>query len=86
MLVPPPIEVVPVDRVGQYFVWKIEDQPKGNALVHRQDVTVGEMVEKSILVTGGLVAGDRIAAAGVHLLLEGQVVRPLASKAGDRTP
>lgn len=81
-----PIEVVPVDRVGQYFVWKIEDQPKGNALVHRQDVTVGEMVEKNILVTGGLVAGDRIAAAGVHLLLEGQVVRPLASKAGDRTP
>lgn len=79
---PVPIEAVPVDGVGQYFVWRIN--PKGDkaATVRRVDVTVGELLDGYVVVERGLSAGDRIAAAGVHVLSEGQQVRPMTG--GDR--
>jgi multidrug efflux system membrane fusion protein len=54
--------------------------------VHRVDVKVGEMMQNEILVIEGLAKGDRIAAAGVHLLQEGRPVRPLDAATGDHRP
>ncbi len=69
-----PIDRVPIDGQGQYYVWKI--QKKGDVLVvHRQDVTVGEAIGDDVEILNGLNNGDRIAAQGVHLLSEGQQVR-----------
>ncbi len=51
--------------------------------VRRVDVTVGQMLEREILVTDGIERGDRIAAAGVHLLKDGQKVRLLDGAARD---
>ena len=69
-----PIDAVPVDGQGQYYVWKIDDE--GSVLtVRRQDVTVGEAMGDDIEILDGLSKGDRMAAQGVHLLQEGQEVR-----------
>ncbi len=71
-----PIEAVPVDGLGNYYVWSINEDSEGTGTVHRVDVQVGEMVGDDILVVEGVESGDRIALAGVHLLQEGQQVRP----------
>jgi RND family efflux transporter MFP subunit len=70
-----PIESVPVDGSGRYYVWKLREAGDGIWTVHRADVDVGPIEGESIAVTSGLRAGDRIAAAGVHLLQEAQKVR-----------
>jgi RND family efflux transporter MFP subunit len=75
--IPVPLDLVPVDGQGQYYVWRVDPQPDKTALVRRVNVKVGEMFGSDILVTDGLKPEDRIAAAGVHLLQEGQRVRPL---------
>ncbi len=80
-----PLELVPVDGSGNYFVWLVEAGADGMATVKRVDVEVGEMTENKIVVTDGLKEGDRIAAAGVHFLTEGQKVRPLETKGGNTT-
>ena len=71
---PVPIETVPVDGVGQYYVWKVVQGAGDTWTVHRVDVRVGPMQKGTILVVEGLKQGDRIAAAGVHFLHEGQQV------------
>jgi len=68
-----PIDAVPVDGQGQYYVWKIDDEG-GVLTVRRQDVTVGEAMGDDIEILDGLSKGDRMAAQGVHLLQEGQQV------------
>lgn len=78
-----PLGAVPVDGVGNYFVWKVEPNEEGTMTVRRVDVTVGQMLEREILVTDGIERGDRIAAAGVHLLKDGQKVRLLDGAARD---
>jgi RND family efflux transporter MFP subunit len=80
-----PIDAVPIDDQGNYFVWVVKDAADGTGTVHRTDVTVGDMVQNDILVLDGLSQGDRIALAGVHLLQDGQRVRPLPTQ-GDATP
>jgi RND family efflux transporter MFP subunit len=77
-----PIEAVPIDEQGDYFVWVVEDAAGGTGTVHRTAVKVGEMVQDDILVLEGLSVGDRIALAGVHLLQEGQQVRPFLAQEG----
>jgi RND family efflux transporter MFP subunit len=77
-----PIDAVPVDGLGAYFVWRVEEQADGTLMVHRVDVKVGEMMEDEILVIEGLKRGDRIATAGVHHLVEGQQIRLLGSQPG----
>ncbi len=72
-----PIDAVPVDELGTYHVWKVNNDSSGRLSVHRVDVQVGEMVQNDIIVLSGLSKGDRIATAGVHLLREGQQVRLL---------
>jgi RND family efflux transporter MFP subunit len=78
-----PIDAVPIDGQGIYYVWKLKPSTGDCFTVHRQDVTVGEIINDNILVTAGLKEGDRIALAGVHLLQENQEVRLLKEKTGE---
>ena len=75
-----PIDAVPVDGRGQHYVWVVRSAEDGTGAVHRVDVQVGEMVQDDILVLDGLEQGQHIAAAGVHLLQEGQRVRPFSAQ------
>jgi len=76
-----PIDVVPVDGLGNYYVWLLKKSAENIYTVHRVDVEVGDMTGDSIQILKGLKQGDRIAMAGVHYLQEGQHVRLLESKA-----
>ncbi len=69
-----PIEIVPVDDAGRHHVWKLSQGEGTVWTVHRVEVKVGEMLGKEIIVQEGIQAGDRLVAAGVHLLREGQQV------------
>ncbi|MFO0875689.1 MAG: efflux RND transporter periplasmic adaptor subunit [Phycisphaerales bacterium] len=80
-----PVEVVAIDGAGKHYVWLVKDAADGTALVHRVDVEVGEIVDDSIVVSRGLKQGQTIAAAGVHQLVEGQRVRPMADDSGTAT-
>ena len=77
-----PIDAVPIDGLGNYHVWKVEAGADGTSTVHRAEVEVGEIIQSEILIVKGLERGDRIALAGVHLLEEGQRVRPLDEATG----
>lgn len=72
-----PADAVPVDTAGQYFVWNLKEEQKDIFTVQRKDVDIGEMVDDRIVVIKGVSEGERIAAAGVHILKEGQRVRLL---------
>lgn len=69
-----PIESVPVDDAGRHYVWKLSQDQGTVWTVHRVEVKVGEMLGNEIVVLEGVQAGDRLVAAGVHLLREGQQV------------
>lgn len=72
-----PLQALPVDGVGTYYVWKLTPGDGDEWIAHRVDVEVGDLTGNSAVVTGGLEIGDRIAAAGVRFLREGQRVRLL---------
>ena len=72
-----PLDAVPVDGLGQYFVWRVEPVEGDLYAVTRQDVSVGELTAENIIITAGLSRGDRVAAAGVNILVEGQQVKLL---------
>ncbi|NLS91847.1 MAG: efflux RND transporter periplasmic adaptor subunit [Planctomycetaceae bacterium] len=57
---------------GKPGVWVVD--PKDGA-VHRQPVTVGELTNEGVEITGGLVPGQWVVTAGAPLLHEGQRVR-----------
>ncbi len=82
---PVPLDAVPVDGLGQYYVWKLKETGEGSYTVHRADVEVGEVDGDDIVVVGGLAKGDRIALAGVHVLTEGREVRLLESRSDPST-
>ena len=72
-----PLDAVPVDSAtGKYSVWILKATGDGLATAHMQTVEVGSVMGNSILVRSGLTTNDRIALAGVHVLKEGQTVRP----------
>jgi RND family efflux transporter MFP subunit len=75
-----PLDLVPVDGVGQYYVWLLEPDGDGVFSLTRRDVSVGEVRGDSITVSSGLQNGDRIAAAGVNVVVEGQKVRLLQAE------
>jgi multidrug efflux system membrane fusion protein len=80
-----PVNAVPIDEVGKYYVWKAKAMPDGQSYtVHKTIVKVGEMAQGNIKVTDGLSKGDRIAAAGVNFLQEGQQVYLLDAQAGSK--
>ncbi len=68
---------------GQTSVWVVEGAD--NKVVPRT-VQIGAYRENGVTVLSGLSAGERVVAAGVHKLLAGQVVRPLAYAAGMAQP
>ncbi|MES2127028.1 MAG: efflux RND transporter periplasmic adaptor subunit [Pseudomonadota bacterium] len=61
-----------VDRNGQRLVWVV-DEAKGR--VSQREVTLGSAQNDSVLIRGGLVGGETIVSAGVHMLLQGQRVK-----------
>lgn len=75
-----PLDAVPIDEVGQYYVWRVTPSAGEVFEVERRNVKVGPMTLERVLVTEGLAKGDRIALAGVHLLREGTRVRLLEAK------
>lgn len=78
-----PIDAVPVDVGGTYFTWKLDAAENGTYAVHRQAVEVGAMEGDSIQILKGLAKGDKIAASGVHILQEGQLVREFVPKSAE---
>ena len=53
-------------------VWVISK----NGIAHPQQVTAGQYTEAGVAITSGLQAGEMVAIAGVHTLMNGQKVRP----------
>jgi RND family efflux transporter MFP subunit len=70
-----PIEAVPVDGNGKYYVWTIKKEADDEYSVTRKDVQVGKIEEDKIQILSGLSKGEKIAASGTHMLQEGQKVR-----------
>ncbi|MBX3356271.1 MAG: efflux RND transporter periplasmic adaptor subunit [Phycisphaeraceae bacterium] len=62
---------------GGAFVWVVDDSGQGVASVRQAPVQLGEVNDDRVMVTAGLTQGQRIAAAGVHHLVDGQRVRPV---------
>lgn len=73
----PSIATLPDDH-GRPCVWVVD--PREN-VVHRQPVTLGELTNDGIEVTGGLQSGQWVVTAGATLLNEGQRVRMEPSRA-----
>ncbi len=58
---------------GAAYVWKVQ----ADNTLKRTPVRVGAFGEKSVPVLEGLNASDWVVAAGVHVLHEGEQVRPV---------
>lgn len=58
---------------GKKLVWVIDAENKAQP----REVTAGDFSEQGVLITGGLQAGEKIAIAGVHTLVKGQLVAPV---------
>jgi membrane fusion protein, multidrug efflux system len=70
-----PLDAVPVGENGEYYVWIVSPVEGGvEFAVTRRAVKVGAVTGSSIEIVSGIKAGERIAAAGVHSLKEGQRV------------
>jgi RND family efflux transporter MFP subunit len=59
---------------GKKLVWVIDAENKAQL----REVTAGEFTEDGVLIASGLHAGEKIAIAGVHTLVKGQLVKPVA--------
>jgi RND family efflux transporter MFP subunit len=69
-----PAKAVAEDDQGR-FVFLLETQEDGLATVRKRPVTVGRLTSVGFEILEGLVAGQRIATAGLQTLLDGQHVR-----------
>lgn len=69
-----PLTAIVSDDTGNSFVWRVDPD---SMKVGRVPVTLGEISNSSIGITGDLEQGDRIAITGVARLFEGAPVRPL---------
>ena len=65
------------DTEMQNYVWVVDEASK---TVHRKKVKTGELTLDGIMVIEGLKQGEWVVTAGVHLLKEGQKVRPMNEK------
>jgi len=61
---------------GKNLVWVIDAENKAQP----REVTAGEFTEDGVVIAGGLQAGEKIAIAGVHTLVKGMLVNPVARK------
>lgn len=67
-----PLSAITAEQ-GRAYVWRL----KADATLERVDVRIGAFGETQVPVLEGLQADDWIVMAGVQLLHEGQVVRPI---------
>ena len=65
-----PIRCIQQRTDGRHFVWTVRE---GKA--HRTDVTLGEAVGNSMVISEGLQQGDKVITAGYHKVSEGKEVR-----------
>lgn len=63
------------DKAGQPQVWLVDGK---NARVSLRAVQLGAAHNDSVLVVGGLVGGETVVTAGVHMLHAGQQVKTIA--------
>lgn len=63
---------------GKTLVWVVDGK---TGRVRQRPVTAGVFREDGVPVTGGVSAGEKVVVAGLHKLVEGQVVRPVEVKA-----
>lgn len=81
-----PVEAVSTDKSEQKYVWIVSEEAEGVTVVTRREVEVGQIEGDLIEIQSGLSAGERIAAVGVHLLREGQKIRPFIPKSRQEEP
>lgn len=62
---------------GKKLVWVIDTENKAQP----REVIAGEFSEQGVMITDGLQPGEKIAIAGVHTLVKGQQVKPVAGAA-----
>lgn len=62
------------EKDGQPAVWVLDPQSKR---VHLESVELGSYREEGLALLGGIESSDWVVTAGVHLLVEGQTVRPI---------
>jgi len=72
ILVPP--AAVSEDRNGR-FVFIVTPDEAGCGIVHRREVTVGELSDEGLEILNGLSDGDLLVTAGVTQLIDGQKVK-----------
>ena len=70
-----PLAAVVSDEAGRTYLWRVDPESER---VERLAVSTGELTDGGLEITSGLEAEDRIVAAGVDFLTEGQKVRPIA--------
>jgi RND family efflux transporter MFP subunit len=75
-----PSDAVGIDGQGQHFVWVLEKADADTFVARQRPVKVGDRQAALIQVLEGLKPGERIATAGVSLLVEGRKVTLLAPK------
>jgi RND family efflux transporter MFP subunit len=56
---------------GKTWVWIVDPEKE---IVHKKEVTMGELTDNGITILAGLTPGDILVTAGVHYLKEGQQV------------
>ena len=72
-----PVYAVGEDEKGNYvFALKGTDDPEV-FLATKQTIEVGELTTNGFKIVNGLTQGEKIAAAGLHILLDGQKVKLL---------
>ena len=74
-----PLTAVATDASGATFVWVVDAQSRAE----RREVRTGAIRGGDITIATGLVAGERIIAAGVSAVRAGMLVRPLSSTGAD---
>ena len=78
LLVDPQAVVTADGSIGS-FVWRY-DVDSGK--VNKVNVTLGNVIDGGIQIIDGLQAGDQVVLAGMHLLTDGQTVKPLKKERG----
>ncbi|MEE9141385.1 MAG: efflux RND transporter periplasmic adaptor subunit [Gammaproteobacteria bacterium] len=68
-----PAVAVAANEQGTGYVWVVDDDMR----VNKRPVQVGKMSGSDIEIIDGLNSGERIAISGVHLLREGETIRPI---------
>ena len=70
------------ERNGKKLVWVIDAENRAQP----REVIAGEFSELGVMISSGLQAGEKIAIAGVHTLVKGQQVKPVAGPVAGIVP